>query len=183
MKNFYNVNEFSFLKPFQDNIESIINEYKDIDNIKELVKYVYIKNDKDVAVFNTTTSNDEDWKSLPIFCGVNKEVETNSIKLFPKTLKLIYSLQEKNIIINSAQFCKLNKLCYFPRHKHDKDGFVIFHNVLFDLDNICVYESENEYKEVKNKKDYVIFPLSNMHSVYNFSKKPKISFSVSFKVD
>jgi len=91
-------------------------------------------------------------------------------------------MQDNGVIINAAQYCKLNKHIYFPRHKHDKDCFVIFHNILFDLDNVCLYESNSEYKEVKNKGDFVIFPLSNMHSVYNFSKKPKISFSISFKV-
>jgi len=60
MKNFYNLNEFNFLVPFQNQIDYIVNEYKDIDKIKELAKYVYVKNDKDVAVFNTTTSNKED---------------------------------------------------------------------------------------------------------------------------
>jgi len=54
-----------------------------------------------------------------------------------------------------------------------------------ERNNGFIYEywiSNNEYKEVRNKGDYVIFPLTNMHSVYNFSKTPKISFSISFKI-
>ncbi|NBO98990.1 MAG: hypothetical protein EBU90_02510 [Proteobacteria bacterium] len=182
MKNFYNIADFVYLQPFQNNIESIVQEYKDIGKIKKLPIFTYVKNEANVAVFESNNATESYWKTLPIFCGVNKEIEKQSVKLFPKTLEMIYTLQ-KHVTINAAQFCKLDGLSYFPRHKHDKDDFVIFHNLLFDLNNACVYESENEYKEVKNTKDYVIFPLSNMHSVYNFAKAPKISFSVSFKLD
>jgi len=182
MKSFYDVKDFNFLNLFQSNIKNIIKEYKDIDLVNDLKKYIYVNNKDDVASFRSVGSEKSTWKTLPIFCGVNKEIEKQAVELFPETLKMIYTLQ-KHVTINAAQFCKLDGLSFFPRHKHDKDNFVIFHNLLFDLDSTCLYESENEYKKVKDVGDYVIFPLSNMHSVYNFSKKPKISFSVSFKVD
>lgn len=181
MKSFYSLEEFSFLDIFQTNIKTIISEYKDIDNITSLKKYFYTQNEQNIAVFGELSNENVEWKSLPIFCGLNKNVEEVSSKIFPNTLKFIYSLESK-IKINAAQFCKLNGTSYFPRHKHDKKNHVIFHNILYDLDHICLYESNNEYKEVKNCGDYVIFPLTNMHSVYNFAKKPKISFSISFKI-
>jgi hypothetical protein len=180
MKNFYEINNFNFLNLFKNNIDSIINEYTDVDHFKKLEKYFYVENKNQEAVFSSKDSSKIEWKSMPIYCGVNKEVEKNSIKYFKNTISFINEIKNKNISINSAQFCKLNRYCYFPRHLHKKNGFVIFHLLLFDLDKVCLYESNNEYKEIKNKGDYVIFPLNKMHSVYNFSSNDKISFSISF---
>jgi len=179
-KNFYNIEEFNFLNDIRDNHNEFNNEFLNNDS-SIFKKYFYLRNDSEgTAKFESNKNDTIPWVSIPIFDN-SDELSNTTKKIYPLTFKSIISVA-KNYKVYTANFCILSRQSYFPRHKHDKDGFCIFHVLLNDLDNFCLYEADNEYKSIKTPGDYVIFELSKMHSVYNFSNTSKFSLSISFKL-
>jgi hypothetical protein len=182
MKCFYSLEDFTFLKSIQAQHAIFLDEFLKNDS-SLFVKYYYKNNSKDdIAVFNSSQDNTIPWVSIPIFDNTESLIQ-KTIKTYPETLSNIQSIISDNFQIYTANFCILNNLSYFPRHKHEKDNFRIFHVLLNELDNYCLYETENEYRTIKKPGDYIIFDLSKMHSVYNFSNSSKLSLSISFKVN
>lgn len=182
MKCFYSLKDFTFLKNIQAQHAIFLGEF--IKNDPSLfVKYYYKNNSKDgIAVFNSNKKNAIPWVSIPIFDNT-ESLTQKTTNTYPQTLSYIQSIMDKELQIYTANFCILNGQSYFPRHKHEKDNFHIFHVLLNELDNYCLYETENEYRKIKTPGDYIIFDLFKMHSVYNFSSSSKISLSISFKVN
>jgi len=182
MSCFYSVEDFPFLKEIQSQHAVFLDEFVKNDS-SLFVKYYYKNNGKDdVAVFNSNEKNTIPWVSIPIFDNTDLLTQKTA-KTYPLTLSCIQSNISEKFQIYTVNFCILNNQSYFPRHKHEKDNFHIFHVLLNELDNYCLYETENEYKTIKTPGDYIIFDLFKMHSVYNFSNSSKISLSLSFKVN
>lgn len=181
MNSFYDIKKYNFLCPLLDSVSLFKEEFDKGFQIAKLNRYSYQQNDTNhVANFIINSSQDKSWETLPIFDFYNINVSKEAKKYFPQSLLQLYNLKQDLYDINTVSFCILNSKSYFPRHKHNEQNTKILHILLKSLDDICIYEVENEYKEIKNISDFVIFDLISMHSVYNFSNHSKISLSISF---
>lgn len=187
---FYDINNYPFLKPIQDNIDVIVDEFNaqkkkelmqdflnsTIPEIKSHTQY-WIKE----GGFDETQigydARDGSWASFPLFKKGFPIKWYNVNESFPETIKLIESVPN----VNFASFFRLGPNSGAKRHQHLQSN-LIFHLCLTDLNNDSELECNGEKKIFRKKGDWCLFNYSLPHSSFNFATENRINLVIDFTV-
>lgn len=192
-KNYYEIEEYPFLKQIIANIDIIGDELKNALKKDKEVQYVVTPKDDDPNYLDGYTNywvedngftaeqigydiREGGYFSMALFKKGYKIKSIDVEKNFPKTIKILQEIPN----IYFAAFFKMNAHSVLNSHTHTR-RHLIFHLLMNDLENgVCRMTVNGEEKIISKKGDTVLFDYSLEHGTTNESDSDRYNLAIDF---
>lgn len=190
MKNFQDIEQFPFLKPFIENRNLIIEEFIKAKNSFKILSDFISSNDPELFSHSYHWLNDQGltpesggydardkvWAAFPIYKRGFPFNWYEPKKHFP----MICDLLEKVPNVYFSAFFREGVNSGALEHTHNTSRF-IFHLCLTEHEEgKCILTVNNETKSFTKETRYLIFDYSKPHSSFNYDTKDRINFIIDF---